>query len=211
MKILEAGCGREWELDLAPADFELTGVDLDAHALEHRRSVTRDLDIGIVGTICDRDIVPSNTTTSSIRHTFWSTSTVHSRRSRTSQGGSVPAGSSSCFCPTGTPCMAGSLAGLPTGFMCGSIDISSETAMQANQGSAHTRRTMTRRSLPMPSLLSAESATFSVLEFFAVNTFLGSPGPKSAAVRLGIQIISRLSRGRLSPKRPILASLCAHQ
>ena len=51
MKILEAGCGREWGLDLAPADFELTGVDLDSHALEHRRSVTRDLDVGIIGTI----------------------------------------------------------------------------------------------------------------------------------------------------------------
>ena len=60
MKILEAGCGREWELDLAPAEIELTGVDLDAHALDHRRSVTRDLDVGIVGTISDRDIVPSS-------------------------------------------------------------------------------------------------------------------------------------------------------
>ena len=39
------------ELDLETTNFELTGVDLDEHALEHRRSVTRDLDVGIVGTI----------------------------------------------------------------------------------------------------------------------------------------------------------------
>jgi SAM-dependent methyltransferase len=57
MRILEAGCGRKWELDLEVTEFEITGVDLDAKALEHRRTVTRDLDIGIVGTICDRDIV----------------------------------------------------------------------------------------------------------------------------------------------------------
>lgn len=59
MTILEAGCGRKWELDLETTNFEITGVDLDAHALEHRRSVTQDLDVGIVGSICDSDIVPS--------------------------------------------------------------------------------------------------------------------------------------------------------
>ena len=58
MTILEAGCGRKWGIDLEKADFELTGVDLDARALELRRTVTQDLDVGIVGTICDRNIVP---------------------------------------------------------------------------------------------------------------------------------------------------------
>jgi SAM-dependent methyltransferase len=58
MKILEAGCGRRWEIQLEPGDFHLTGVDLDEHALEHRRSVTADLDIGVVGSISDRNVVP---------------------------------------------------------------------------------------------------------------------------------------------------------
>jgi SAM-dependent methyltransferase len=59
LKILEAGCGRLWNMDLEVADYELTGIDLDARALDHRQSVTRDLDVGVVGDICDRDVVPS--------------------------------------------------------------------------------------------------------------------------------------------------------
>jgi hypothetical protein len=58
MKILEAGCGRRWEIQLEPDDYHLTGVDLDEHALEHRRSVTADLDIGVVGSVTDRNVVP---------------------------------------------------------------------------------------------------------------------------------------------------------
>jgi SAM-dependent methyltransferase len=58
MKILEAGCGRRWEIQLQPDDYHLTGVDLDQHALEHRRSVTADLDIGVLGSISDRNVVP---------------------------------------------------------------------------------------------------------------------------------------------------------
>ncbi len=56
MKILEAGCGRRWEIHLEPGDYHLTGVDLDEHALEHRRSA--DLDIGVVGSVSDRNVVP---------------------------------------------------------------------------------------------------------------------------------------------------------
>ena len=58
MKILEAGCGRRWEIQLEPDDYHLTGVDLDEHALEHRRAVTADLDIGVVGSVSDRSVVP---------------------------------------------------------------------------------------------------------------------------------------------------------
>ena len=58
MKILEAGCGRRWEIQLEPDDYHLTGVDLDEHALEHRRSVTADLDRGVVGSVTDRNVVP---------------------------------------------------------------------------------------------------------------------------------------------------------
>lgn len=39
-KVLEAGCGRRWEIQLEPDDYHLIGVDLDEHAREHRRSVT---------------------------------------------------------------------------------------------------------------------------------------------------------------------------
>jgi SAM-dependent methyltransferase len=59
MKILEAGCGRRWEIQLVPGDYHLTGVDLDEHALEHRRAVTADLDVGVVGSVSDRNVVPS--------------------------------------------------------------------------------------------------------------------------------------------------------
>jgi SAM-dependent methyltransferase len=59
MKILEAGCGRRWAIDLEPLEYELTGVDLDGNALDHRRSVIHDLDIGILGDIRDPDVVPS--------------------------------------------------------------------------------------------------------------------------------------------------------
>ena len=60
MKILEAGCGRRWEIDLEPSDYELTGVDLDRQALDLRQSVMGDLDLAVVGDICDRGVVPSN-------------------------------------------------------------------------------------------------------------------------------------------------------
>lgn len=49
LNILEAGCGREWILDLDPVPYSLTGVDLDADALAHRRESVQDLDKGIVG------------------------------------------------------------------------------------------------------------------------------------------------------------------
>lgn len=49
LKILEAGCGREWILDLDPVPYSLTGVDLDADALNHRQTSVKDLDKGIVG------------------------------------------------------------------------------------------------------------------------------------------------------------------
>jgi SAM-dependent methyltransferase len=58
IKILEAGCGRRWEVQLEPHEYHLTGLDLDEHALEHRRSVTADLDIGVVGSVSDRSVVP---------------------------------------------------------------------------------------------------------------------------------------------------------
>lgn len=49
LRILEAGCGRRWAMRMEGIDWELTGVDLDADALEARKTIVGDLDIGIVG------------------------------------------------------------------------------------------------------------------------------------------------------------------
>ena len=49
LRVLEAGCGREWHLRADHVKTELTGVDLDAAALEYRKGVKRDLDCAIVG------------------------------------------------------------------------------------------------------------------------------------------------------------------
>lgn len=52
LSILEAGCGREWTLDLGRVQYTLTGVDLDAHALDFRKNKVKDLDEAIVGDLC---------------------------------------------------------------------------------------------------------------------------------------------------------------
>jgi SAM-dependent methyltransferase len=49
LQILEAGCGREWYLDLEGVPYELTGLDIDAAALEARRTIKRDMDHCIHG------------------------------------------------------------------------------------------------------------------------------------------------------------------
>ncbi|HET7848457.1 MAG TPA: class I SAM-dependent methyltransferase [Pseudolabrys sp.] len=49
LQVLEAGCGREWYFELDGVSYEVTGVDLDAHALQSRQSQKRDLNRGIVG------------------------------------------------------------------------------------------------------------------------------------------------------------------
>ncbi|MFN4140733.1 class I SAM-dependent methyltransferase [Aestuariivirga sp.] len=49
LKVLEAGCGREWHLRPCGVNIELTGVDLDEHALGHRKNVQKDLDEAIIG------------------------------------------------------------------------------------------------------------------------------------------------------------------
>lgn len=49
LRILEAGCGTRWCVDLDGIAYTLTGVDLDKEAMEVRRTKTRDLDIAVVG------------------------------------------------------------------------------------------------------------------------------------------------------------------
>jgi SAM-dependent methyltransferase len=49
LEILEAGCGRRWEVKLDGVEYVLTGIDMDAEALRLRREVQKDLDEAIVG------------------------------------------------------------------------------------------------------------------------------------------------------------------
>lgn len=49
IRILEAGCGRQWSLDLAGVSFHITGIDLNADAMRMRIAETGDLDTAIVG------------------------------------------------------------------------------------------------------------------------------------------------------------------
>jgi SAM-dependent methyltransferase len=49
LRILEAGCGRRWNLDLAGVDFHLTGVDANAESLRIRVDEAGDLDEAIAG------------------------------------------------------------------------------------------------------------------------------------------------------------------
>ncbi|MGH8547673.1 MAG: hypothetical protein ACRERU_03545 [Methylococcales bacterium] len=43
LKILEAGCGRQWPLKIDGVQYELTGIDLDTNALEIRKTQAGDL------------------------------------------------------------------------------------------------------------------------------------------------------------------------
>ncbi len=52
LAILEAGCGRRWGVNLAGVEYSLTGVDLDPHALELRKTHIKDLDVAIHGDLC---------------------------------------------------------------------------------------------------------------------------------------------------------------
>lgn len=57
LRILEAGCGNRWPLKLT-VPYTLTAVDVDAHALEIRKSKMRDVDELIVGDLRRGDLVP---------------------------------------------------------------------------------------------------------------------------------------------------------
>jgi SAM-dependent methyltransferase len=49
LRVLEAGCGREWHLRTESLPLEITGVDLDARALDYRHNVRKDLHRAILG------------------------------------------------------------------------------------------------------------------------------------------------------------------
>jgi SAM-dependent methyltransferase len=52
IEILEAGCGNKWPINLSGVNYHLTGCDLDAAALELRRTQAKDLDASIHGDLC---------------------------------------------------------------------------------------------------------------------------------------------------------------
>ncbi len=56
VRVLEAGCGRQWPLRLEGVDYHLTGVDMDAEALAIRKDQLNDLDEIIVGDLRAVDI-----------------------------------------------------------------------------------------------------------------------------------------------------------
>jgi len=60
LQILEAGCGREWYFGMDGVKFELTGVDLDAAALQARVSDKKDLTRSIVGDLLTVDLAPES-------------------------------------------------------------------------------------------------------------------------------------------------------
>lgn len=57
-QILEAGCGRRWDLRNLSFPFRLTGIDLDKEALRLRKEVARDLDVAIHGDLTTAEFPP---------------------------------------------------------------------------------------------------------------------------------------------------------
>jgi SAM-dependent methyltransferase len=49
IKILEAGCGRGWSIELGSLNYTITGIDIDARQLNARKNNVDDLDNAIVG------------------------------------------------------------------------------------------------------------------------------------------------------------------
>jgi SAM-dependent methyltransferase len=60
LQILEAGCGRKWYFTMDQIPFELTGVDLDAAAMEARITRQKDLTRMIVGDLRTVQLGPNS-------------------------------------------------------------------------------------------------------------------------------------------------------
>jgi SAM-dependent methyltransferase len=56
LRILEAGCGQKWPLNLDGVAFKLTAVDIDEDALNMRKSRVRDVDDIFVGDLRNREL-----------------------------------------------------------------------------------------------------------------------------------------------------------
>jgi len=60
LEILEAGCGKSWPINLSGVKYKLTGIDLDAEALQIRKEINNDLDETIVGDLCTQELPPGS-------------------------------------------------------------------------------------------------------------------------------------------------------
>jgi SAM-dependent methyltransferase len=60
LQILEAGCGREWYFRMEGILYELTGVDVDAAALDARRQYRQDLSHSIVADLRTATLKPNS-------------------------------------------------------------------------------------------------------------------------------------------------------
>ena len=199
MKILEAGCGRRWEIDLERTDYELTGVDLDSHALDFRRSVAGDLDLAVVGNICDRDVVPSN----HFDVIYSSYVLEHIEVARTALDNFLE-----WSCPGGLIVML-----LPNrdSVYCWAARLTPYRLHEWVYRYVFRVRHAGKLIRPYPTyhdpvLAPSSLAAFcrshglALQEWFAIDTFSQRPGAKFAAIRMGMRLVSRLSRGRLSDR-----------
>ena len=199
MKILEAGCGRRWEIDLERTDYELTGVDLDSQALDFRRSVAGDLDLAVVGNICDRDVVPSN----HFDVIYSSYVLEHIEVARTALENFLE-----WSCPGGLIVML-----LPNrdSVYCWAARLTPYRLHEWVYRYVFRVRHAGKLIRPYPTyhdpvLAPSSLAAFcrshglALQEWFAIDTFSQRPGAKFAAIRMGMRLVSRLSRGRLSDR-----------
>jgi SAM-dependent methyltransferase len=60
VRILEAGCGRRWNLDLTGVDFHVTGIDLSAESMRMRLEEAGDLDEAVVGDLRAASLTPGS-------------------------------------------------------------------------------------------------------------------------------------------------------
>jgi SAM-dependent methyltransferase len=199
MKILEAGCGRRWEIDLDPTDYELTGVDLDRQALDLRKSVMGDLDLAVVGDISDRDVVPSNHfdviySSYVLEHIEVATTALDNFLEWARPGGLIVMllpnrDSVYCWAARLTPYRL--------------HEWVYRYVFRVRHAGKLIRPYPTYHDPVLaPQSLAAffRSQGLLVQEWFAIDTFSQRPGLKFAAIRMGMRLISRLSGGRLSDR-----------
>ncbi len=58
IRILEAGCGRRWNLDITGVSFHVTGIDLNADAIRMRLAELGDLNAAIIGDLRATSLPP---------------------------------------------------------------------------------------------------------------------------------------------------------
>ncbi len=60
LRLLEAGCGQRWELDMGDIPYYLIGIDQSAEALQLRKERQQDLDEAIVGDLSTTEMPSSS-------------------------------------------------------------------------------------------------------------------------------------------------------